>query len=232
MRWRRVGYAALAAAAVTAPLWGPAVLRPMAFFAVRHVEVEGVRYLAPESVVVRMVLGPAASVFDDLGAVEERLRGMGGIQEAQVGRRVPGTLRVRIREIEPVALADGPEGLVAVGSDGRPLPFALAGSVLDVPVVPSADRRLLEALAAVQATDLALYGAVASATLRGGEVVLELNEGRLRLPVPVEPALVRRVSAVRSDLAGRSIAWRELDGRFRGWIVVRRAPAPSAGGAA
>ena len=47
--------------------------------------------------------------------------------------------------------------------------------------------------------------------------------GRVRLGLPVDPEVVRSVSAVRRDLAASGRQWRELDGRYRGWIVVRRA---------
>jgi hypothetical protein len=40
--------------------------------------------------------------------------------------------------------------------------------------------------------------------------------------------VVRSVSAVRRDLDGRGQAWGELDGRFRGWVVVRGDGAKSA----
>ena len=227
---RRGFVVAAALAAVTSPWWGPAALRPLTFFGVRRVEVAGARYLAPEAVVRGLGLGPEASVFDDLDALAARVRAMGGVADARVQRRLPATLRVEIREVGPVALAEGPGGLVPVARDGRPLPFDATASPVDAPVVPHADRRLLEALATVQATDLTLYASIAAASLtRGGEVVLELNGGRVRLAMPVEPAVVCAVAAVRSDLVARRLAWRELDGRFSGWVVVRKAPqAPTA----
>ncbi len=228
-RVRRWAVAAAAVTAATSPWWGPAVLRPMRFFGVRRVEVVGARYLAPDAVVRALELPPDANVFDDLDVLAARVATASGVAEARVERRLPATLRVEIREVEPVALAEGPGGLVPVARDGRPLPFDATASPVDAPVVPSADRRLLEALATVQATDLTLYAAVAAAVLtRGGEVVLELNGGRVRLAVPVEPAVVRAVAAVRGDLAARGLRWRELDGRFTGWVVVRKAP-PAAG---
>ncbi len=231
-RVRRGFVAAAVLAAVTSPWWGPAALRPLTFFGVRRVEVTGARYLAPEAVVRALELGPGASVFDDLDALAARVRDMGGVAESRVRRRLPATLRVEIREVEPVAFAEGPGGLVPVSRDGRPLPFDATASPVDAPVVPRADRRLLEALATVQAADLTLYASVAAASAtRGGEVVLELNGGRVRLAMPVEPAVVRAVAAVRNDLVARRVAWRELDGRFRGWVVVRKAPpAPPARG--
>src|SRR5437870_746176 len=50
--------------------WAPLVLRPMKFFAVRRIEVQGTHYLAPDDVVRAMSLRTEASVFDDLGVLE------------------------------------------------------------------------------------------------------------------------------------------------------------------
>ncbi len=51
--------------------------------------------------------------------------------------------------------------------------------------------------------------------------MLEVDDGRLVLGSPVEAAVVRAMAAVRRDLSSRGEPWRELDGRFRGWVVVR-----------
>ena len=51
--------------------------------------------------------------------------------------------------------------------------------------------------------------------------MLELDDGRLVLGTPVDADVVRALSAVRRDLNGRDRKWQELDGRFRGWVVVR-----------
>lgn len=219
---RRTLLAAFLVAGLTSPWWAGAALRPLRFFAVRRVEVEGARYLAPTAVVGAMGLGERSSVFDDLDRYAARIRGMGGVARVAVRRRLPGTLRVRIVEVEPVALVQGPEGLVPVSGDGRPLPYDVTASPVDAPVVRRADRRLLEALAVISAADPGFYSEIDAAERREGEVVLDLIDGRVRLEVPIEPERVRAVSAVRRDLESRELGWRELDGRFDGWVVVRR----------
>jgi cell division protein FtsQ len=224
MRWRRVALAAALVAVGASPWWGPLALRPVRFFGVRRVEVSGARYLAPESVVRALGLRSDASVFDDLDRLAARVRTMGGVDEATVGRRLPGTLVVTVRETEPVALAEGPDDLVAVGPDGRPLPFPAAGSSVDAPVVANADPQLLRALETIRVTDLGLFADVSAARSQDGEVELVLSQGRVRLELPVDPVVVRRVAAVRRDLTSRGLPWRELDGRFGDWVVVRRAP--------
>ena len=225
MRWRALGWCAGLLAVGLAPLWGPLALRPFAFFAVRRVELVGVRYLDPEIVVGAMGLGEAASVWDRLGPIADRLRRLPGVEDAVVRRRLPATVRVVMRETEPVAVAVGAEGLVPIAADGRPLPYELAGAGVDVPVVSRAERELAAALEVVRRADPALYAGTASASRAGNaEVRLDIEgRGRVRLAAPVDPQVVRAVAAVQRDLESRSQAWRELDGRFRGWVVVRRA---------
>ncbi len=224
MIWaRRIVLGAFVLAAVLAYWWVPRALRPMAFFGVRRVDVMGAHYLTPDAVVQAMELRPGASVFDDLGVVEDRLMRTGSLLEARVRRRLPATLAVSIVEKEPVALAAGPLGLTPLSRDARALPYDVTRAGVDAPIVAEATAPLLEALGRIQVTDLGLFADVVSARVHGGEVVLDLTQGRVRLELPVDPEVVRSVSAVRRDLAASGRAWRELDGRYRGWIVVRRA---------
>jgi cell division protein FtsQ len=211
-----------------APWWGPPLLGQFSFFAVRRVEVVGVRYVTPARVVAAMGMGAHASVWSSLPALERRLAAVPGVAAAKVSRRLPSTLRVVVTEVEPVALAVGPAGLVPVGRDGQPLPYDPATAPVDAPVVKREDPRVLEALDVVRVADPELFEAVTTARADdggGGEVVLELEQGRLRLGTPVDPAVVRAVAAVVRDLAHVGRPWRELDGRFKGWVVVRPAEA-------
>jgi len=227
MRWKRVSAAVGSVALLTSPFWAPPALRPLRFFEVRRIEVVGAHYLDAGVVAEGMGLSRTASIWDDLDEVEHRLRNVPGIAAARVSRRVPGTLRVVVEEEEPVALADGPGGLVAVDAAGAPLPYDLTTAPVDAPVVQRADTVLLAALQTMRTTDLGLYAAVTAAMTRGGEVVLELDSGRVRLDLPVDPAVIRRVAAVQRELAANGTSWRELDGRFGSWVVVRRAQGPT-----
>jgi cell division septal protein FtsQ len=220
---RRLGVLAGAGLLVLAPLWGPAVLRPFAFFRVRRIELDGVTRLAPETVVAALGLRAGASVWDRLGPLAARLRTVPGVLDAQVGRRLPGTLRVRVREVEPVALASGSAGLVPVGTDGRPLPYDPLRAPPDLPVVQRAEPPVVAALDAVRDADPVFFAAVASARPGpGGSVELDLEGGGVvRLALPVDAAVVQAVAAVERDLASRGTGWRELDGRYTGWVVVR-----------
>jgi cell division septal protein FtsQ len=222
---RRVATAVGVAVAVSAVWWGPLALRPFGFFAVRRIELVGVRYQEPVAVIAALGLRSGASVWDRLGVLAERLTSLQGVTAAAVSTRLPGTLRVRIEEEEPIALALGQSGLVPVGAEGRPLPYDPARVPVDVPVVDRPARTLVGALAVVRTADPAFFGSVGSAR-RGpaGSLELELDGGGLvRLALPVDPAVVVSVASVARDLAARSQRWRELDGRYAGWVVVRKA---------
>ena len=228
MRVGRVAIAAAVVLAVASPWWGPVVLRRFAFFEVRRVEVVGARYLAPAQIIGALALKSGASVWQPLGALERRVGSLGGIATVRVARHLPATLRVEVTEVEPVAMAAGPTGMVPVGADGRPLPYDPATAPVDAPVVERAEVLLITALAAVQSADPALFADVAAARTDGGVgggggdgVALELDSGRLLLGTPVDPAVVRAMAAVRRDLGSRRRSWQELDGRFQGWGVVR-----------
>lgn len=215
-----------------APWWGLAALRPLAFFAVRRVEVVGARYLPADLVVKGLGLAAHASVWEDLDELEARLRAMPWVAEARVERRLPGTLRVTLREVEPVALAQGPEGLVPVGRDGHPLPYDPATAPVDAPVLARVEPVVLAVLATIQTADAGLFAEVSAARAsRGGTVELELEEGVVRFETPVDPETVRSVSAVRRDLLARAAPWSELDARFRGWVIVRPRAVPTGGAA-
>jgi hypothetical protein len=229
MRVKRLAIAAAIGLVALSPWWGPVVLRRFAFFEVRRVEVVGVRYLAPAVIVGALQLKPGASVWQDLGALERHVGSLGGIASVRVSRHLPAGLRVEVTEVEPVALAAGPSGLVPVGADGRPLPFDPATAPVDAPVVERAAPLLIAALATVQSADPALFALVTAARSNGGGeggVVLELDGGRLLVGTPVSPAVVRALSAVRRDLGSRGRSWQELDGRFQGWVVVRGGAQP------
>jgi hypothetical protein len=56
---------------------------------------------------------------------------------------------------------------------------------------------------------------------RGG-VRLELGAGRVLLAGAPTAADVRAIASVRQHLAAAGRRYRELDARYRGWVVVRR----------
>src|SRR5439155_705374 len=103
---------------------------------------------------VALRLGPRASVFGDTRLLADRVRGLAGVAEARVVRRLPAVLSVELREVEPAALVVSPRGsgrgLVAVDAAGRPLPFDPARSGLDLPIAASGDSGVVAVLALIQ----------------------------------------------------------------------------------
>ena len=228
MKWPRASRRVLlwAGASMTVMvLWmaAPLALRRVAFFRVRQVELVGIRYLDADAVLAALRLSPHASVFDDTRVLAERLRGLDGVADASVSRRPPGSLKVIVREIEPVALvANGRGALTPVDADGRQMPFDLA--TLDLPVVQVADSGVVGVLARVQAFDPALFQAIDAArrTEMPRGVLLELGTHRVLLNRDAGPEVIQAVVLVARDLAAKARPYTELDARFAGQVVVRR----------
>ncbi len=227
MRRRLVFGLAGAAVALGVLVLTPRVLRPMAFFRVRQIELVGVRYVAPDDVLESLQLRPDQSVFDDLDVLEERASRVGGVVQVRVKRVLPGTLRVDVSERIPIAFAPGPEGFVTLDALARPLPFDPTTSAVDLPIVARPDTLLVGALGAVRFASRDLYDEVDWVeTVRGGAGVggVRLVLGDRRILMPAVPAVsdVDAVLAVRELLARTGSEYEELDARYGGWIVVRR----------
>jgi cell division protein FtsQ len=218
----RIG-AVLAGAVV---LWagGRQLLRHVAFFRVRQIELVGVRYLAPDAVLGVLHLSANANVFDDEDAVVARLRTLPGVADARVQRRLPGVLRVIIREVEPVALvpATGGGPLSVVDANGQALPYDPTRTAVDLPIASSADSTVIGVLALVQSVDPTLFEEISSARTGPSDVVLDLGSRRVLVRPDVDLEVVRAVVQVAHDLARRARTYAELDARYAGWIVVRR----------
>jgi len=148
-RWRQRALLGVAGSGLLVLSWlgAPFVLRRLAMFRVRQIELVGVRNLAPDAVIAALRLGPRASVFGDTRLLADRVRGLAGVAEARVVRRLPAVLSVELREVEPAALVVAPRGsgrgLVAVDAAGRPLPFDPARSGLDLPIAASGDSAVV-----------------------------------------------------------------------------------------
>jgi cell division septal protein FtsQ len=222
-RGRRVAVGLVAALA--AWVLGPRLLRHVGFFRVRQVELVGVRYLAPDAVIGALHLGPSASMFDDLDPLTERLQGLPGIAEARIVRRFPGALKLMVREEEAVALVPGVAGgpLTVVDGAGRPMPFDPSRGAPDLPVASSADTDLVSVLALVQSVGPSLFESISTARADRNTVTLQLSGRRLLVRRDVGPEVIRVLESVAHDLAVRGRPYAELDARFAGQVVVRRA---------
>lgn len=220
LRNRRV-LGGMLAAVVVAGVWFtvPRLMRAMDFFALRRVEVTGARYLSAADVVAAMGLAEGASIADPLGHWEAEVAAMPGVREVVISRRLPGTLRVRIVEAEPVALAQRGGRLTLVDARGDALPFDPTRFPPDLPVVEG--NGVAGVVALVKAVDPRFFNELESGTRVRNHVVLVAGSRRLLLRTDASVEEVQNMAAVANDLATTGRAWRELDGRFAGQVLVR-----------
>jgi cell division protein FtsQ len=218
---KRVLVGVLGAAGV-ALAWvaGPPLLRKVAFFSVRRVEILGARYLPGDTILAALALRPGASVFDPTAPLEDRVFAVVGVREVSVGRRLPGTLRVRIRESEPVALSPDDGRLVLIDERGWVLPFDPTRSPADLPLAP-ADPDVAALLGRVRQADPALYASIVSGSTQEDHVVLETADRRILLRADASAEVILDMMAVAQELIDRGQSYRELDGRFAGRVYVR-----------
>ena len=208
----------------TGVVFGPGALRRVAFFRVRQVEVMGARYLDEVEVARRLGLRSDASTFDRLAGVRVAAAAIPGVLSVSVERRLPGTLRVTIREATPVALADQADRLVLIDSNGRALPFDPTRVPASLPIAVK-DAAVATLLARMMRTDLSLYGSIDAARLDRGDVLLEIGARHIRLRPQADAAVLYAVSAVMTYLNKSAIAWREIDARYHRRVFVQKGTA-------
>lgn len=221
----RVGRRALQAAAalvVALVVWFglPAVLRTLDFFRVRRVEIHGIRYLSGPELVSAMGIPSSASVFDATGPWRDGVAALVGIESVAIARRLPGTIRVTVREAEPVGLVPHEGTLALVDGRGTVLPFRPARAAVDLPILV-AGPRVAGVVARIRAIDPELYADVVTVARVRGHVVLEAGPRRLLVRTDASVEEIQNMAAVAQELARNGQAWRELDGRFSGMVVVR-----------
>lgn len=179
-RARRVLAAAAAVLAVSAPFWGPPLLRRAPGFDAKRVEVSGTRLLAPHEVLAASGVEIGDNVWTDPAAWESALRRHAVVADAEVTRRLPGTLRIRVTEKRPAALVQA----------GTLRPVTAAGELL--PVDPSRVPLDLPLLRSPAKPD-------ARGRLPAAARALAAEAGRLG---DLDPALMARVSEVRPEAGG------------------------------
>jgi cell division protein FtsQ len=247
-----VGAAALVVGALAAsPWWAPRALGRLAFFQVRRVEIEGARYASASELVRRLGVDTTQSVWADLGPLLDRLAAHPMVARAELARRLPGTLVVRVVEKVPVALAPGRAGALAVyDASGAALPIEPhAQGGLDVPLLAARDTTLLRLLGALRADAPRLFARVSEArrvtTSRARPRGADAVEYALTLvappraaaaavtgapaPAPVTVRLSPDVTVgrladllpVEDELARRRVRVAEIDLRFRDQVIAR-----------
>lgn len=225
------GVLAVAAAAIDV---APGVLRLVPAFDVETVEVTGTRFLEPYAVVRAAGLDRPASLFDDADAWRVGVLTLPLVEEVRIRRRIPATVQVHVREVEPVALVE--EGwLRPVDASGRLLPLEPAGIVLDLPVIAGVlvKNGRVAGPAGVSAVATLTALAVRAPELADRISQIEVTEAALRIAFrgqALEAVLPRHPSRVEllqlrlahADLRARGELdqVRTIDVRFRDQVVV------------
>jgi hypothetical protein len=226
-RLSRPGWKLLGGLVLVVIVWTgvPRLFKGSAFFRIRRIEVRGARNLNPEIVVRGLPIRAGQSVFDDLGPVRRTLDSLGGLESYTVGRRLPGTIVITVREAEPVALVMRGGRLRLVGEAATVLPFDPAISAPDLPLVEEADSLVTGLLARVRDTDATFYGRIVSAWRNGDAVVVAVDGQRFWFRPDAGAEVIRAVLTVEQDLEKNGRPWAELDARFAGQVVVRQGAA-------
>lgn len=242
---KRRGIVLLAALATTAaggssPWWGPPLLRELPGFGAERVEVSGTRLLAPHEVLAASGIRLGQSVWTDPAAWEAALRSHPVVAGAEVTRRLPSTLHVRVTEKRPAALLSGGVLRPATAA-GEILPVDPARVPVDLPILRSPAREragrvadsatlaLLAETARIASLDPALAARVSEvAAGRNGTTTLLLSSpaAEVVLPAGAGGDRLRLLRAALADVARRAPAdsargLARLDLRFADQVVVR-----------
>ena len=217
---RRLLLAAGALALVAVVLAGSRLVRSLAFFEVRRIELVGGHYLTPGAVARTLAIPSGTSIFVDKAPLEARVLGMAGVRGARIARRIPGTLRVTIREAEAVALAERSGRLVLLDARGRVLPFDPTSPAADLPLADP-DPLVAGVLERVRETDPDLFAGIDRGSRVRQDVVLEVGGGRVLFRADVTEEEIRDLVLIRDLLTRERKSWRELDARFTSRVIVR-----------
>lgn len=225
LRILRAGvFVLVAAALVGSPWWGPLALSRLDYFHVRRLEFEGIRYSKTGELVGAIRVDTTQSVWQSLPPLAARVKAHPMIADAQVERKLPGTLVVHIVEREPVALAPVAGILRPTDVTGHALPIDPARVPLDIPLVSSADSTLLQLLDGLRLHAPTLYARVTEAKRVGAEE-LHFALGptlRVRSRNDVTVARFRDILPVEADLARNHLRVVEFDLRFRDQVIARQ----------
>ena len=217
---RRLLLAAGGLTLVAVLLAGSRLARHLAFFEVRRIELVGGHYLTPAAVARALAIPRGSSIFEDKAPLEARVLGMAGVREARISRRIPGTLRVTIREAEAVALAERSGRLVLLDARGRVLPFDPTSPAADLPLADP-DPLVAAVLERVRETDPDLFAGIDRGSRVRQDVVLEVGGGRVFFRSDATEEEIRDLVLIRDLLTRERKSWRELDARFTSRVIVR-----------
>lgn len=163
-------------------------------------------------------------MFDPTEPLRRRAAALPGVLEARVVRRLPGTLRIVVREAEPIALVERGGRLVPLDAGGRVLPFDPTRSPADLPLA-EADSGVAGLLARVREGDPELFARVQRGARFRQDVALDVEAGRILFRSGASTEEIRDLSLVADVLARQGQSWKELDARFPPRVIVRKSGA-------
>jgi cell division protein FtsQ len=233
------------AGAASAPVWAPTLLRRVPVFEIRRVEVSGMHLVAPHELLATSGVQMGQNLWDDPDPWLVALLGHPGVAAASIERVLPGTLRIRVEERQPVAFVEE-EVLRAATVTGELLPVDPSRVNLDLPLVRGAivrdgdagdrvgdegTRHLLAELGAIAAVDRDLFSRISEVSRDpAGHAVLALVDPAMRVMLPggTDRSRLHRLLAVLEDLEKRDSGRRpdaadpiRVDLRFADQVVVR-----------
>jgi cell division protein FtsQ len=209
---------------VLSPLWAPLLLRRLAFFRVKHVEIIGARYIQARDILDRLRVDTLASVWDPTAPLEARVAGHPLVREVRVGRRLPGTLVIRLVEHVPVALVPTANGFRAYDERGVALPIDPTTADVDAPILAGPDSAMLRLLGAARTSAPGLYSRLSEVRREGPggiELLLVLDSIPVRTLADVTLNQLEDLQLVEQDLARRRLRAVELDLRYRDQVIAR-----------
>ena len=223
-KWQVALGIVLLLAMLSSPWWAPKILRRLAFFRVRRIEVLGARYTPPAEVLSRLHVDTMRSVWDPVGPLIVRVQTHPQVEKVTITRKLPGTLVVELTERRPVALVQAGGVLAAVDERGRTLPLDPSRTPVDAPIVTSTpgDTAVYHLLGAMQRDAPRLYARVGSiARVNRDELLLHLADLPVRALTSVTLARLSDIEPVERDLARRQLRAAELDLRYRDQVIAR-----------
>ena len=195
------------------------------FFMMERISVDGNRLLATEDVVAWSELSVGGNLFEcDLAAATERLRARPIIEQVLLRREPPETLVISLKEREPIALVNTPQGLRGLSRKG--LLFPLPQTIWDLPVVTGTDASqdlspLAGFVEALRVQDRTFWDDVSEIQV-GSLLRAYLNGDDLEIRMSFEGVdhQVRNFKAYINAGAYRGLELAYLDLRYRDQVVV------------
>lgn len=221
-RWKLALLGVVGVVVLSAPFWGPRVMRYMDFFRVRRIEIVGAHYVAPSDILSRLNVDTLASIWDPTKPLVARISTHPEIQTVTVGRKLPGTLVVNVTERIPVAVVPTNTGFRVFDERGRALGIDPTRVGVDVPVLAQRDTSLLRLLGQIRTQMPALYARLSEVRRQGqSELVLQLRSWPVRVTADVTLERLADIDPIEEDLARRQLRVAEIDLRFRDQVIAR-----------